>query len=167
MRSLAPFCLMLALSGCANPALPGPPRGAIVPGQVAVTWRKTPDPSERLGYAVIRADGLRELLAVPDGQERAAAERLAVEPDAAIAEPNYVVSAPESMSAVRRVLYAPNDPSFSGGPTAAWGLKAIHADQAWDVTAGDPRVIVAVIDTGADMQQPDLAANLDTADALN
>jgi thermitase len=42
------------------------------------------------------------------------------------------------------------------------GLAIIGAAKAWDLTMGDPRVIIAVIDSGADLQHPDLQANLTT-----
>ena len=35
----------------------------------------------------------------------------------------------------------------------------IDATDAWDITRGDPNVIIAVIDTGADLDHPDLRAN--------
>jgi subtilase family protein/fervidolysin-like protein len=49
----------------------------------------------------------------------------------------------------------PNDPSFptqfavAGG---AWGWYATHTTQAWDITRGDPSVIVAILDTGLKTQ---------------
>jgi thermitase len=67
--------------------------------------------------------------------------------------------------------YLPDDPDFP----RLWGLRNtgqtvngvagtadvdIDAPQAWDLHRGDPGVIVAVIDTGADLDHPDLAANL-------
>ncbi len=46
---------------------------------------------------------------------------------------------------------------------ALWGMGSveqggIEARRAWSITEGDPAVIVAVIDTGADLDHPDLAA---------
>jgi subtilisin family serine protease len=67
--------------------------------------------------------------------------------------------------------YLPDDPDFS----KLWGLHNtgqvvngvagtadadIDAAEAWDITRGDPSVIMAVIDTGMDLNHPDLAANL-------
>jgi subtilisin family serine protease len=37
-----------------------------------------------------------------------------------------------------------------------WGLKAIKAPEAWEITTGSPNVIIAVIDTGVDYEHPEL-----------
>lgn len=41
-----------------------------------------------------------------------------------------------------------------------WGLRAIHADQAWSFTSGHPDVTVAILDTGVDLGHDDLRPNL-------
>jgi Subtilase family len=56
----------------------------------------------------------------------------------------------------------PNDPFFpqqyalSGG---AWGWYQTHTTQAWDITQGDPSVVVAVLDTGV-RDVPDMAGQV-------
>jgi thermitase len=47
----------------------------------------------------------------------------------------------------------PNDPGFN---PYQWGLKKIQAPSAWDVTTGTSDVIIAVVDTGVDLNHPDL-----------
>jgi subtilisin family serine protease len=72
------------------------------------------------------------------------------------AEPNYVLHA----------LDTPNDPSFpqqwnlqNNGQDGGTSGADIHATQAWNLTTGSPKVVVAVIDSGIDYPHPDLAAN--------
>src|SRR5208337_3683756 len=78
------------------------------------------------------------------------------DPSVLYAEPNYILHA----------LSAPNDPSFP----QQWSLQNtgqdggtvgadIHATQAWNLTTGSSRVVVAVLDTGIDYTHQDLAVN--------
>lgn len=54
-------------------------------------------------------------------------------------------------------LYAtPNDTEYD----QLWGLPAIAAPLAWDVTQGSNSVVVAVVDTGAELTHPDLDGNI-------
>jgi subtilisin family serine protease len=48
-----------------------------------------------------------------------------------------------------------NDPSFSE-PSKSWPWETIHANQAWDISAGDTSVVVAVIDDGFDLNHFEL-----------
>jgi len=67
---------------------------------------------------------------------------------------------------VRRVeqpiaLYNPADYMWSGAPPSwLWDLRKIQADLAWDLTRGDPKVKIAVIDTGFDSGHPDLITKM-------
>jgi subtilisin family serine protease len=47
----------------------------------------------------------------------------------------------------------PNDPGF----VQQWGLTAINAPAAWDITTGSPSVVIALIDSGVDLTNPDIA----------
>src|SRR5262245_14902904 len=64
------------------------------------------------------------------------------------AEPNYIL----------HVETTPNDPKYADG--TLWDMNKIAMPAAWDVSTGHPDVLVAVIDTGADYNHPDLAANI-------
>ncbi|HEV3473267.1 MAG TPA: S8 family serine peptidase, partial [Actinomycetota bacterium] len=96
-----------------------------------------------------------------DGSLTAAADAIADDPSVAFVEPNYIY----------RAAGLPNDPYFS----SQWGLNNtgqsivgspgiadadIDAPEAWDVTTGSDAVIVAVADTGAALNHPDLAGNI-------
>lgn len=50
------------------------------------------------------------------------------------------------------------DPN-AGAQTVEWGVKRVHAPEAWAKSRGQ-RVKVVVIDTGLDMTHPDLAGNI-------
>ncbi len=50
----------------------------------------------------------------------------------------------------------PNDTSRS----LQWGLTKIMADSAWCVSTGDTTVVIGIIDTGVQLDHPDLAANI-------
>jgi len=56
----------------------------------------------------------------------------------------------------RRPLQVPDDPRYP----QQWALPAISAPAAWDITAGDSRVVIAIMDSGVDYLHPDLAANI-------
>lgn len=62
---------------------------------------------------------------------------LQLDPAIEYAEPDYVVYAD----------VVPNDPRWGTG--GSYGLTIIDAPHAWDVTTGDPSVVVGIVDTGS------------------
>jgi len=88
---------------------------------------------------------------------------------------NGVLLARESVSAysyspVYNVVHADNSDSPSYGPSSQatyslddsylaerWGVSRIEAPQAWQITRGDQSIIVAVLDTGINKDNQDLA----------
>jgi len=62
------------------------------------------------------------------------------------ARPNYI----------SQVLERPND-AFYG---FQWGPLAIGCEDAWEIETGHPDVLVAIVDSGADLQHDDLEAKL-------
>jgi hypothetical protein len=88
--------------------------------------------------------------------------KLAADPNVRLIEANTLVRAVQNTDAV-----IPNDPRFAEqyalANTGQTGGKAgadIRATEAWSVTTGDRRVIVAVIDTGITYGHADLASNI-------
>jgi subtilisin family serine protease len=73
-------------------------------------------------------------------------DELKKNPDVDYAEPNYFY----------QTSVVPNDPSFE----LEWGITKIGAPAAWDVNKGDPKVVIAVIDTGVDYRHSDLTDNI-------
>ncbi len=55
-----------------------------------------------------------------------------------------------------RIEVTPNDTFFNG----LWGLKMIKCEQAWDLTKGSEDVVVAIVDSGVDLEHPDLKDKL-------
>ena len=104
-------------------------------------------------------------VAVPDGRGLFEAIR-------AFSELDEVLFAEPSEAGFNDALaYLPDDPDFG----RLWGLRNtgqavngvsgtagadIRVTEAWDYTRGDPEVIVAVIDTGADLDHGDLQDNI-------
>jgi subtilisin family serine protease len=148
-----------------------------VPGQVLVQRREGVPASEvarlhsRLdGRVVDSIPAFRvEVVSLAQGETvAAAARRYSRDPRVTMAEPNFR----------RRPLDIPNDPGFAG----LWGLRNvgaphpvadppplrargkedadIDANGAWDRQEGLPITVVAVLDTGADLDHPDLDENL-------
>jgi len=64
-----------------------------------------------------------------------------------VAEPDYLVHVAET---------TPNDPSYS----LLWGMQKIEMPRVWDMTTGTGGVVVAIFDTGTDLDHPDLVDNI-------
>ncbi|HYU35248.1 MAG TPA: S8 family peptidase [Thermoanaerobaculia bacterium] len=88
-----------------------------------------------------------DVVGVIPGLETVALACYNVLPDVVYAELDYVAAGDST----------PNDPYFASNQ---YGPKKIKADQAWDLSTGDANVLVAVLDTGADFNHPDLQGKL-------
>ena len=124
------------------------------PGVILVKFRPdvpTTDAADSLGardLAVLGevADLQVHRVAVPEGQEKDVVELLTQDPRVEYAEVDYAVHA----------TIIPNDTRYY----LQWGPAKIQAPEAWDVTVGSSAVIIAVVDTGVDLNHPDLNAKI-------
>lgn len=85
---------------------------------------------------------------VNPGRETAVAASLRDLSGVRAAEPDYLF---------RTTATIPNDPLYE---TYQWNLYHIGADRGWDRTQGNRDIVIAVVDTGVDLDHPDLAAKL-------
>jgi subtilisin family serine protease len=136
-------------------------RPAFVPGEVLIKL-KDGTPRQRIAWILSRVGGqvmhryrLTGALRVRLRKKTVAAaigwlRRLS---QVEYAEPNYV----------RYADLIPDDPQFpdlwgldNTGQTGGLVDADIDAPEAWDITPGDPGIVVAVIDSGIDLSHPDL-----------
>jgi thermitase len=87
-----------------------------------------------------------QVVTVPKGQAMAKANAYSSNARVAYAEPDFVAEA----------VGSPDDVYFG----LQWGLTKIETPQAWDVTTGSDSINIAILDTGIDMDHPDLAEKL-------
>lgn len=66
------------------------------------------------------------------------------------AEPNYIY--------LQNQIELPNDLLYR--EQYQWNLPVIQTEAGWDITKGDEHIIIAVVDTGVDLDHPDLRRRL-------
>lgn len=142
-------------------ALLVPPAGIVpalatdefVPGEVLVKFRPG-TPASEVAAAHRQAGGESretipgidvQVVRVPPGRERAAAETYRRNPNVAFAEVNGFYSAIQAS-------WTPNDPLYS----QQWQYPKIQAPEAWAVITGSASVAIAILDTGIDQSHEDL-----------
>jgi len=111
------------------------------------------------------------VLRVEPGAELAAVAALAQHPAVAYAEPNWIVRAAEAGTDVAVDAAAAETPVRVNDPlyrTWQWHLPRVHASRGWALSGAvsaqeeaAAAIRVAVIDSGVDMNHPDLAKNVD------
>lgn len=158
------FTLLAAMSVVAPSASAVAPAEPIDADGIVIMWDATAVRSasakielQRRGLKVRRSlrGGQVTVVDVDPGQIAALAEELSAIPGVLSAEPDYRI----------HIAWTPNDPHYTSGEQ--WAYSRIQAPTAWDMERGDAGVVVAVIDTGADLNHPDLAGKLDTVNDRN
>jgi thermitase len=87
-----------------------------------------------------------QVVMVPKGQEKAKAKAYSSNARVAYAEPDFVAEA----------MGNPDDPQF----VYQWGMVKIQAPEAWEMTTGSASINIAILDTGVDLDHPDLASKI-------
>ncbi|MDX1707267.1 MAG: S8 family peptidase, partial [Desulfobacterales bacterium] len=168
-------CTLAAMPAMAStdvpPANGGSKFPAFVPGQLLVKFRPEVQQEATAAYAywfdittrrTFDINGYQQVQ-LPEGTDIDEALEIYLEdPDVEHAEPNYVVSAdiaPPDDSYFNRLWGLHNTGQNVNG-TNGTNDADIDALEAWDVTTGSSDVVVAVIDSGVDVNHEDLEANL-------
>jgi type VII secretion-associated serine protease mycosin len=129
-------------------------RSTTLPGQLVVKFRQPLSNalvsgfSARYGVRVLKTSSLGAILVQhnPQLSSQQVMQTLKADPVVEYAEPNVTF----------RTRFVVNDPRSADQK----GLGMIGMGKAWDITLGDPRVVIAVVDTGIDMTHPDLRDKL-------
>ncbi|MGB4441389.1 MAG: S8 family serine peptidase, partial [Coriobacteriia bacterium] len=141
----------VASAGAASPL--GPPAGRPAVSATEIILKPASAGASFALQTRLRRDGARViersydgealLVEVPSGRgSREYARAVADAVDLEVAEPLGYVTASE----------VPTDPSYH----SQWGLAAIGAPAAWDRGWGSSAVVIAVVDSGVDLNHPDL-----------
>ncbi|MEB3283671.1 MAG: S8 family peptidase [Candidatus Sericytochromatia bacterium] len=75
-------------------------------------------------------------------------------------EPNGIWQLPARRPSVRSLSLRIRNEAPPDDPARAWGQKKIGLEAVWPFVRGDRKVVVAVIDTGVDLNHPDLRGAL-------
>ena len=153
--AVAPVVTAMAVLVAAGSALAAPAPVAPPPerGRVLVTFR--PGARSALGAAAARdlevsrsfPEAGVAVVSSGDRDVDDVARELRADPRVRTAEPDQV----------RRADWTPDDPGFARQERY---LRAVRLPGAWDTTRGSRYVVIAVLDTGVDLDHPDLALKL-------
>jgi thermitase len=87
-----------------------------------------------------------KLVKVPAGKAAEFVEKFNADADVEMAELDYI----------HTISATPNDPSYA----SQYHLTKIQANLAWDIHTGGSNATIAIVDTGVDIQHPDLSGKI-------
>jgi thermitase len=138
------------------------------PEQVLVKFKDSfSDEMRETAISAYRAKKLKRIpglnvykLQIPEGSSvEEMVYVLSMNPDVEFAEPNYVVHITawpnDMLFGYQYALHNTGQQIGSSGPTGKSGAD-IKATASWDETKGEGETIIAIIDTGVDMEHPDI-----------
>lgn len=125
-----------------------------VSGQIIVGYRKlTPTNTKNALYAQLHLKSLFELKSIDAELIKVKNERAKEVLDCLRKNPNVIFAENDYLT---NIDYEPNDPYYS----AQIYLADMNASAAWDITLGDPNVIIAILDTGISSVNTDMNGNI-------
>ncbi len=135
--------------------------GTYVPGELIVVFREDASLRRARSTSAVLSFGEVEeiiptqgepaaLVSIPDTiTVQEAIDEAMAQPEVAYAQPNYIYPLLETQG------------TFVDDPYQQYALKSVLANQAWDLARTEKKVRVAVLDTGIQMDHPDLAGVVD------
>lgn len=154
------IALLTLLTAChqASPLLPdlaqvrtaGDAGARMVAGRLLVKWKAKDAASRVLSRLHLAGrqsvdEGTTDVVELPAGMSVEAFKQ-AAGADLDYAEPDYIF----------RAVTSPSDPMVK----QQYSLKKVRAAEAWQVTRGSSDVTIAIVDTGADLNHPDLKSQI-------
>jgi subtilisin family serine protease len=112
-------------------------------GEIIVKFKNNPSNQTLKLQTISKSLNIHVIKLPPNMKTEDALKKYRNDPNVEYAEPNYII---------RKLETTPNDPYYS----SQWGLVKVLANKVWDACKGSDNTIVAVIDTGIDLNHPDL-----------
>jgi subtilisin family serine protease len=112
-------------------------------GEIIVKFKNNPSNQTLKIQAISRTLNIHVVKLPSNMKVEDALKKYKNDPNVEYAEPNYII---------RKLETTPNDTYYS----SQWGLVKVLANKVWDTCKGSDNTIVAVIDSGIDLNHPDL-----------
>ncbi len=150
----------------ATPYEPGVVLVALAPGASIAPDAGSANAKGALASTLTRFGLARAALLVPGDDARGDVLRLVsdapgFDPEAAAAalreQPGVIAAAPDRHL---QLHLAPDDPYFDAQWHLSTSAAGVHAQPGWSIATGSPGQLIAILDTGVDLEHADLVANI-------